>query len=236
MKKILVIVIIYFCAVCVASAQPAAGTSGLLNAPAASMPADGTFSTGVNYLPDIVTPQPKFNYNTFNYYAGMTFLPFLELSIRMTLLKRPDEDSYFNQDRSLAVRLRLLKESKWMPSVVIGGNDLYSTTLTGKKYFKSLFIVGTKSFKAGRNVAGVSLGYAPGEFIDSSISGVFGGISFSPAFMRSLSLIAEYDTKYFNAGASILLFRHIFLYGFAGGLKHFSGGMALRLYAGAKPD
>ncbi|NSW94013.1 MAG: YjbH domain-containing protein [Bacteroidales bacterium] len=230
MKKILIIVI-YFYSGCIVTAQPTAGTTGLLNSPSASMPADGTFSAGFNYLPDIVTPQPKFNYNTFNYYAGMAFLPFLELSFRMTLLKRPNEDNYFNQDRSLEVRLRLLKEHKWLPSVVIGGNDLYSTTLSGNKYFKSLFIVGTKSFNLGNNIAGVSLGYAPGEFIDSNISGVFGGVTFSPSFLKSLSLIAEYDTRYFNAGASILLFRHIFLYGFSGGLKQFSGGIAFRLYA-----
>ena len=233
MRYFLVIVICYYAGF-ISSAQPTAGTSGLLNSPSASMPDDGTFTAGFNYLPDIVTPQPKFNYDTFNYYAGMAFLPFLELSFRMTLLKSQSEDGFFNQDRSLAIRLRLFKERKWLPSVVIGGNDLYSTTLSGRKYFKSLFIVGTKSFEIGKNVTGISLGYAPGAFIDSSISGVFGGITFSPASMRSLSLIAEYDTKYFNAGASILILRHIFLYGFAGGLKQFSGGIAFRLYAGAK--
>lgn len=233
MKNILIILIYIFSGL-ISYAQPTAGTSGLLNSPTASMPADGTFAAGFNYLPDIVTPQPKFNYGTFNYYAGMTFLPFLELSFRMTLLKSPDEDGFFNQDRSLAVRLRLLQERKWLPSVVIGGNDLFSTTLSGRKYFKSLFIVGTKSFAIGENMAGISLGYAPGNFIDSNISGVFGGITFSPSFMRSLELIAEYDTRYFNAGASILILRHIFLYGFAGGLKQFSGGLAFRLYAGEK--
>lgn len=230
---------LFFLLVClytgwISLAQPTAGTAGLLNSPSAAMHPDGMFSAGLNYLPDLVTPQPKFNYNTFNYYTGMAFLPFLELSFRMTLLKRPGEDTYFNQDRSLAVRLRVLKERKWLPAVVIGGNDLYSSTMSGTKYFKSLFVVATKSVELGHNYVGVSLGYAPGDFIDSSISGVFGGVTFSPVFMKSLSVIAEYDTKYFNAGASLLLFRHFFIYGFASGLKQFSGGLAFRLYAGDK--
>lgn len=48
------------------------------------MQKDGTFMMGINYLPDIITPEP-FNYNTANYYFNITFLPFFEVSYKMTL-------------------------------------------------------------------------------------------------------------------------------------------------------
>jgi len=211
--------------------QPTCGTAGLLNGPAAVIPEDGTFTIGANYLPDILTPQPDFNYNTYNYYVGMAFLPFLELSLRMTLLKEPEEEKFNNQDRSLAMRVRLLKEKKYLPSIVIGGNDIFTTSQTGNQYFKSFYIAGSKTFHLGESMARVSLGCLS-DFSNDNMDYVpFGGLSFSPAFLKSLSLMAEYDSRYINAGASILLFSHIYLYGFAADLRHFAGGVAIRLYA-----
>ena len=211
-------------------AQPTAGTGGLLNSPTAVIPEDGTFTAGANFLPDLLTPQPAFNYDSYNYYIGMAFLPFVELSFRMTLLKVGGEE-FNNQDRSLAMRVRVLKEKKYLPSIVIGGNDIYTTSQSGNQYFKSLYLVGTKTLSIGRSSAGLSLGYLTGFSDDERSSGLFGGLSFSPAFLRSLSLMTEYDSRYINAGASVLLFRHIYLYGFAADLRQFAGGVAIRLYA-----
>jgi hypothetical protein len=230
MKRLLGFIIIQFLSLwCIA--QPTAGTSGLLNTPAAGMPDDGTFSAGANYLPDILTPQSHFSYDTYNYYVGMAFLPFLELSLRMTLLKGPEKEKYINQDRSLAVRVRLLKEKEYLPSIVIGGNDIYTTSQSGNQYFKSIYIAGSKTFSLGGSLAQVSLGCISDFSNDNIEYGPFGGLSFSPAFLKSLSLFAEYDSRYINAGASILLFRHIYLYGFAADLRQFAGGVAIRLYA-----
>jgi hypothetical protein len=230
MKKflsfLLFISIVYY-----SSGQPTAGTTGLLNIPSAHMLSDGTFSAGVNYLADNVTPQPRFNYNTFNYYVGMAFLPFAELSFRMTIFKT-DDDSLRNQDRSLSARVRILKEGKVLPSILIGGNDIFSTTGSGRKYFKSLYIAGTKSFRIGDHQTFLTVGYAPGELIESDFSGIFGGVSFTPSFLKSLTLMADYDTRFFNAGASVLLFKHLFLYGFVSDFDQFAGGLAFRLYPG----
>lgn len=216
------------------SGQPTAGTTGLLNSPSAQMPSDGTFSAGVNYLADNVTPQPRFNYNTFNYYAGMAFLPFAELSFRMTIFKT-DDDSLRNQDRSFSARVRILKEGKVLPSILIGGNDIFSTTGSGRKYFKSLYIAGTKNFLIGDHQTSLTIGYAPGELIESDFSGLFGGVSFTPSFFKQLTLMADYDTRFFNAGASVLIFRHFYIYGFVSDFDQIAGGLAFRLYPG-RPD
>lgn len=196
------------------------------------MPSDGTFSAGANYLPDNVTPQPRFNYNTYNYYVGMAFLPFAELSFRMTVFKT-DDDSLRNQDRSLSARVRILKESKFVPAVVIGGNDIFSTTESGRKYFKSIYLAGTKNFRVGDNQTSLTIGYAPGELIESDFSGLFGGVSFTPSFFKPLTLMADYDTRFFNAGASVLIFRHLYLYGFISDFDQIAGGFAFRLYPGS---
>jgi len=231
MKKLLVIILLLYTGCC-SFAQPTAGTTGLLNCPTAEMPLDGTFTAGANYLPDNVTHQSKFNYDTFNYYVGMAFLPFMELSFRMILFNDPNNDLLKNQDRSLALRVRVLKERKLLPSVVIGGNDIYTTSGSGNQYFRSLYIACTKTFSIDGYLTGISIGYAPGNLSNTNFSGLFGGISFSPAFFRSLRIIADYDTKYLDAGASLLLFRHFYLYGFASDLKQFAGGIAFKLYPG----
>src|SRR5512135_2534085 len=108
--------------------QPMNGTTGLMNIPSAAMQQDGTFMAGANYLPDAMTPE-TFPYNTGNYYVNITLLPFFEFSYRMTLFRLGA--GHFNQDRSFGMRFRLLKEKKVLPAVVIGGNDLYSSS--GKK-------------------------------------------------------------------------------------------------------
>jgi hypothetical protein len=229
MKRLLGNIILQLTSLC-CIAQPTAGTSGLLNSPSAIMPDDGTFTAGANFLPDILTPQPVFSYDTYNYYAGMAFLPFVELSFRMTLLKVGGEE-FNNQDRSLAMRVKVLKEKKYLPSIVIGGNDIYTTSQSGNQYFKSIYITASKTFNLGESLARVSLGCLSDFSNDNLDYGPFGGLSFSPAFLKSLSLIAEYDSRYLNAGASILLFRHIYLYGLAADLRQFAGGVAIRLYA-----
>ena len=75
------------CCVLKAQAQYSMGNTGQLNIPTADMQEAGTFMGGGNYLPDGMTP---FNFNTGNYFVNMTFLSFVELSYRCTLLK-PDD-------------------------------------------------------------------------------------------------------------------------------------------------
>ena len=212
-----------------ALSQPTAGTTGLLNIPTADMQPDGTFLFGGNYLPEPMNPE-KIGYNTGNYYINITFLPFWEVNYRLTLLKIKSNGTY-NQDRSFALRGRLLKERKYLPSLVIGGNDIYTTSKgKGNQYFGCLYAVSTKKIEWDRNIISVTIGFASDVFHRDQYSGWFGGVSFSPSFFRQLSLMAEYDSKAWNAGASLFLFNHLQLYAFAYNLKYFSGGVAYKVY------
>ncbi len=213
--------------------QPTAGTTGLLNIPTAQMQQDGTFMMGANYLPDIITPKP-FNYNTGNYYFNITFLPFLEINYKMTLFKV--NNRYNHQDRSFALRMRLLEENRILPSLVVGANDVYTSAEKGNQHFGAMYAVATRHFMLSENKLGITIGYGFVPFRNNRYVGLFGGISFSPYFFNQLDLMAEYDSEHFNLGGSLLIAKHIYLVSFTCDFKNTVGGVAciLRLGKDAK--
>ena len=115
-------------------AQYTMGTTGMMNIPTAEMQQTGTFMIGGNYLPEELNP---FKYNSGNYFVNITFFSFLELNYRCILLKSDymaKKPKFNQQDRSLSVRLRPLKEGKYWPAIVIGSNDPFKDK--GYNYFK----------------------------------------------------------------------------------------------------
>lgn len=108
-------------------AQYSLGVTGLLTIPTADMQADGTFMGGADFLPEAMMPS-NWDYNTGNYFVNITFLPFVEVAYRCTLLHGEfEKGSKWNQDRSVSLRLRPLKEGKWWPAIVVGSNDAFTT-------------------------------------------------------------------------------------------------------------
>lgn len=211
-------------------AQPTSGTTGLLNIPTANMQPDGTFMFGGNYLPEKITPE-RFSYNTGNYYINITFLPFWEVNYRLSLLQTRSTGRYNQQDRSFAIRGRLLRERKYIPALVVGGNDVYtSTSGNGNQNFGVLYTVSTKNFKFKECNFSATLGYYFDAFQKNQDTGIFGGISFSPDFFKPLTLIAEHDTKAINIGASLFLFNHLYIQAFAYNMNYFCGGVQYKVY------
>ena len=211
-------------------AQPICGTTGLLNIPSAEMQQDGTFMAGANFLPDKMT-STVFDYNTGNYFINLTFLPFMEFSYRMTLLKVIT--GKFNQDRSFGLRLRLLRERTYLPAFVIGGNDIFSTSGQEATYFNFIYGVVTKNLKLGESTLGLTTGFAHegwGGLKDGNMKGIFGGVSFSPGILPPLRLMAEFDSHAYNIGSSMLLFKHFFLYGMLHDMKNPAGGFAVFIF------
>ena len=227
MDKTLWVICILSLAVPVVKSQPIAGTTGLLNTPSAQMQQDGTFMLGANYLPDIITPEP-FNYNTGNYYLNITFLPFIEINYKMTLFKV--NNRYNHQDRSFALRMRLLEENHILPSLVVGANDVYTSSEKGNQHFGAMYTVVTKHFMLSENKLGITIGYGFVPFRNNRYVGLFGGISFSPYFFNQLNLMAEYDSDHFNVGGSLLIAKHLNLVTFSCNLKDIVGGIAYKIY------
>lgn len=210
-------------------AQTLNGMSGLLNTPSADVQADGTFMMGVNYLPAI--NQPSWGYDTGNYYFNFTFLPFLEVAYKLTLLKIKSNGTY-NQDRSASFRLQLLKEKTYIPAITIGVHDFYTTSASskGNQFFGATYIVFTKHLKFKANDIGLTSGYGTDILRNSQFIGLFGGFSINPSLFKPIKLMAEYDCNGVNLGGSLLLFRHLHILAMAQHLKYFAGGIAYRIY------
>lgn len=216
-----------------AKAQYSVGTTGLLNIPTADMQTDGLFMAGGNYLPQQMMPE-AWDYNTGNYFVNITFLPFVEVAYRCTLLRGEFKaGNKWQQDRSVSLRLRPLKEGRWWPSVVVGSNDAFTTgelnmfsEAKGNRFFSSVYGVATKHIVFLGNDLGVTLGGNIPFRENSYKRGVFGGVSYRPAFLRPITLMVEYDTTdSVNVGLSAYLFNHLSVYAFCYDFRAVSGGL-----------
>jgi len=208
--------------------QPTDGATGLMKTPTAEMQIDGTFIIGANYLPDAMTSYKDFDYNTGNYFFNLTFLPFLEFTYRSTLMRW---DGNRNQDRSFGFRFRGLKETKYRPAVVIGGNDLYSSSAgIGSSFFNTYYLVASKHLSVKKNQLGLTVGFGNGGVRKQNLNGFFGGITYTPSICPTIRLMAEYDAEVFSAGADLLVWNHLYIYGMAYDLNYLSGGLSYRIY------
>lgn len=229
MKLQVLAILIIFLADGFVNSQTIGGITGLLNTPSAQMQEDGTFMMGFNYLPNIVTPEP-FNYNTGSYYFNITFLPFLEVSYKMTLFS--NDGKYNRQDRSIGLRGRLIKERHIIPSVVVGANDIH-THVEGSQnqYFGSMYVVATKGFSWNKNKLGLTMGYSFAPFRHNNYVGLLGGLSYSPYFFNQLNLMTEYDSNHINIGSSLLVLKHLHLLAFMCDFKKdIVGGISYKVF------
>lgn len=232
MRRLIILLILLIC-ITGARAQSLMGTTGWLNIPTADMQEDGTFFLGGSYLNgNYIKTYGGGDYNALTYYLNITFLPFMEVSFGNTHLLNYNEGNA-TVDRRFSFRLRAIRERKFVPAIVIGAHDVYSSIskeANTNQYFSSLYIVATKNIQVKRSEIGLTLGYGFNAFRNNQFVGIFGGVSFSPSFLRQLTLIAEYDAESFNLGGNVLFFKHLFVYAMVKDIKYFSGGIAYRVY------
>jgi len=232
MKKIIfILVLVVFASG--AKAQSVFGTTAWLNTPTAEMQEDGTFYLGSSFInSNMLESLAEGKYNAFTYYFNITFLPFAEVNFGSTgLFDKTDDDN--TVDRRFSFRFRILRERKYIPAIVVGVRDVYTSIgkdVNSNQYFSALFAVATKHIAVKKSEFGVSLGYGFDVFRNNQFEGFFGGVTFSPSFLRQMRLIATYDTKNFNLGADILFFKHLFAYAMISDFQYFSGGLAYRVY------
>lgn len=207
-----------------AHAQYMMGMTGLLNTPSAEMNETGRFMVGGNFLPESMNP---YSYHTGNYFVNLTFFSFLELAYRETLLKSSymtSKPKFNQQDRSMSVKLQPLKEGKWWPALAIGANDPIKSL--GTNYYRSIYGAITKHFLFGGHELGVTAGYQGWTSSwNTQRNGVFGGITYRPAFCPQVCLTAEYDTRDVNLGVTAKLWNHVSLHAFTGGFDCIAGGV-----------
>jgi membrane-associated phospholipid phosphatase len=158
-----------------------AGPTGLINMPDARFNPDGTLRFGLAYA------RPYFDVS-----ANATLLPWLETNLAITRIN--GVPGFFTQtstgfgaaygaykDRNAGIKIRLISEEGWWPSVAVGAQDPFGTSL-----FPRQFAAATKTL----GDAQVTLGYGRQQ-----IDGAFGGLRYSPSWAGNWSLVSEYDAS-----------------------------------------
>lgn len=205
-------------------AQQTSGSSGLLNIPAGDIYPDKTLAIGVNYLPEGQAGE-RFDYNTANYFFNLSFLPFIEATYRLTLFK---VDGHFTQqDRAFGAKWRVWKEKRNVPSLLVGMDDIYTHT-QGNQYFASSYVVSGKTINLHEHLIRFTAGYGFNPRDRNRLKGWFGGIDYSPRNLRSVSLMAEYDSWRINMAASVLLWKHLSVYAGCYGFDQPAAGISYR--------
>ncbi len=189
---------------------------GYIHISTANFNPDGTLYLGASFLPRKYLSYTKDKYDAMAFYSSLTFLPFLEVNFRATrILNLPHEVNY-TVDRMPSIRINLLKEQKYLPSVVIGIHDFISTTDNGTaRNFGASYLVATKGFNYPTLFLNseITAGYGT-NWLNSSHNefiGLWGGISLKCNKLKFISLIIEYDGKTTNAGLQCIFFKHLHL-------------------------
>jgi membrane-associated phospholipid phosphatase len=126
----------------------------------------------------------------FDFSANATLLPWLETNLGVTRINgvQPIANPAFltggygaYKDKTSGLKIRLITEEGWWPNVALGAQDTFGTQLFPRKYG-----VATKTL----GDAQLTMGYGRQQ-----IDGLFGGIRYSPSWLGSWSLVAEYDAS-----------------------------------------
>lgn len=227
MTRIPAFSLIIFFVFTIAKGQNLEGLSGLLRIPTAEMQTDKQISIGVNFIPKEYVSFSAFRNNGYSPYITLNFLPFVEVSLRITRLLNYNGEHEAIGDRTPSLRIRFIEEGENNPAVAVGLHDLISVYGGNEaNHNNALYTVTSKHFNfdgIGTNI-GIHLGYGVDwlKAANHSFVGLFGGLDFK--FFNILELISEYDGTHSNGGIRIKLFDHISLLGGFLRWKYFSGG------------
>ena len=182
--------------------QSITGTQGQFFIPTAEMHSDRTLVLGAGYIPKGYFQRYNRSVNPgMPTFVTVSLLPFVEIMFRYTheLNMRVNPETRYYPDRMFAGRIRLLKESKYIPAIVVGANDF--TKALGLSIaptnYSSTYVVGTKSFKYLEYQFATSLGYGLDvlELDRYDFLGIFGGVEIRHNQLANSSLSLEYDTR-----------------------------------------
>jgi len=198
-------------------AQSLTGTTGLITVPTATLVKDGEVLLGLSI------GNRKYNvrnnkFHEYSYFVTIGYLPFLEVSLRLNRHYRftwPDDDRTTQGigDRMASIRLQMLKEKKYLPSIVLGAHDFFSAfgASTEVVFYNALYAVASKKLQPPGFPVRLALHAGYGMDLMNAkhhdFVGLFGGVSMEAGSW--MTLMTEYDTEKFNGGAAFHFFKHV---------------------------
>src|SRR5260221_2705049 len=154
--------------------------TGLINMPDARFDPDGTLRLGMS------SASPYFNLT-----ANATVLPWIETNLGVTRINGvagfPVERGGFGagygayKDKTSGLKVRLIAEEGWWPSVAVGAQDPIGTRLFEREYVAASKTLGDSQF---------TLGYGHRQ-----IKGTFGGGRYSPAWLSNWAFVTANDAR-----------------------------------------
>lgn len=182
--------------------QSIVGTNGQFFIPTAEMHPDRTLVLGAGYIPTGYFQRYNRKVNPgMPTFVTVSLLPFVEVMFRYTheLNMRVNPQTKYYPDRMFAGRIRLLKESKYIPALAVGANDFTKALglSTASTNYSATYIVGTKSFVFNALTLSTTLGYGM-DVLDLNrydFLGAFGGVELSHKRFASSTVALEYDTR-----------------------------------------
>jgi len=225
MKKCLISSCLLFCFV--GNAQSIGGTNGQFFIPTAEMHPDRTLVLGAGYIPTGYFQRYNRKVNPgMPMFVTVSLFPFVEVMFRYTheLNTRVNPQTRYYPDRMFAGRIRLLKESKYIPALTIGAQDF--TSFLGLSCdtcvnYGGTYAVFTKSFNYSSFIIKPTLGYASDTFklYRYDFLGAFGGVELSHKRFASSTVALEYDTRNLHLSVGLTFFDRLVLKAGLWGLK-----------------
>ena len=224
-------------------AQQYYGMEGLINVPSADMDTVPVAHLGAHYLDQHMIPDKMLldgeKYNSWSNYLTVQPFSWIEVGYGYTLLKAhrnmnpKAETGFYTKDRYFSARVQPVRESKWWPSVVVGGQDVWGSRESGRStsnYYRNYYVAVCKHQDVLGQQVGVHMAYRQWKLeCNEKWNGVIGGLTFQPSFYSPLRVIGEYDGDGVNVGADCTLFRYVMVQASMQKCKYFSGGVCLRV-------
>ena len=212
--------------------------------PSADMDSLPVAHLGAHYLDkDMIPDKMQFEgekYNSFTNYLTVQPFRWIELGYGYTLekfhrnLNPKSEVGFYSKDRYFSLRIQPIREAKWWPSVVFGGQDVWGSAdkgeSTGSNFYRNYYVAMSKHVNLLDQFVGLHMAYRNWS-LDSNRrwNGIVGGLTFQPSFFQPLRVIGEYDGDGVNVGADCTLFRNVMIQASLQKCRYFSGGICLRV-------
>lgn len=202
--------------------QQATGINGLIHVPTADMDTVGLARIGAQFLPlEMVPDNFKLDgekYNTASNYLSITPFRWIEIGYGYTLMKlhknkNPQREvGFYSKDRYFSVKIQLLHEKKWWPSLAVGGNDVWGSHdggTSGSNFYRNYFAVASKHVDCSGHLMGAHIAYREWyRDYNHKWNGVVGGITFQPSFYQPLRAIVEWNGNGVNCGVDCRIYRY----------------------------
>ena len=223
------------------SAQQYLGLSGMIHVPTADMDTAGVARVGAHFIPKSMMPDRMTldgeKFNSFTNYLSLTPFRWIQLGYGYTLWKmHQDKDpkkgvGFYSKDRYFSLKIQVLPEGKWWPSVAVGGNDVWGSSDGGasaSNFYKNWFVSASKHLDLSGHDLGAHVTYRwwKRDF-NKKWNGLVGGITYSPSFYKPLRVMCEWDGNEVNIGADCRLFKYVLIQCALIDFRYFNAGLCL---------